>query len=462
MPITKSKGQIASVQGQIVEVEFADLMPNVHDVLILPQKPNIKLEVYASSTENSFYCLALSDTSEIKRGDEVVNSGQPLMFPVGSELLGRALDIFGDPQDGGKKVETKKAVPIRKHGGYSDEVLSKKIIIETGIKAIDLFSPIVQGGKVGLFGGAGVGKTILQTEIVHNVVGKGKETYSVFAGVGERSREALELYLALQESQVLGQSSLIFGPMGENPSVRFLAGFAAAAVAEYFRDELKKDVLFFIDNIYRFAQAGNELAVLTNTLPSEDGYQATLDSEMADFHERLVSTENGIVTAIEAIYVPADDLLDLAVQSLYPYLDTIVLLSRKIYQQGILPAIDVINSTSSALTPGVVGDFHYEVSIQAKNLLKQAQSLERIVSLVGEAELSGEDQLVYKRSKKIQNYLTQRFFTSSAQKGAEGKYVPVETTVQDTNAILVGKYDHIPDEKFQFIGSISEIPDGHP
>jgi len=252
-------------------------------------------------------------------------------------------------------------------------------------------------------------------------------------------------------------SSLIFGPMGENPAIRFLSAFSAATLAEYFRDALKKDVLFFIDNVYRFAQAGNELSTLTRNLPSEDGYQATLESEMANFHERLMATDANAITTIEAIYVPADDLLDHGVQSIFPYLDSTVVLSRSLYQEGIMPAIDILATTSNSLHPNIVGDYHYEVVIKAKSFLKQAESLERIVSLVGESELSGEDQLSYKRARKIKNFLTQRFFVAAAQSGKEGKFVALKTALEDLNGIIEGKFDHIASEKFMFTGSVAEI-----
>lgn len=317
---------------------------------------------------------------------------------------------------------------------------------------------MVKGGKIGLFGGAGVGKTVLLTEIIHNVVvlHKGKGV-SVFAGVGERIREGHELFETLSAKDVLSSISLVLGTMGENPAVRFLTGFTAVALAEYFRDSLKKDVLFFIDNVFRFAQAGNELSVLMNTIPSEDGYQATLTSEMASFHERLVSSRNNSVTSIEAIYVPNDDILDQGVQAIFPYLDSSAVLSRSIYQEGLLPAIDLLSSTSSSLNPGVVGELHYEVALKALSLLKQATALNRIVSLVGESELSPSDQLIYQRAKKLRNFMTQNFFVTENQTGKKGVYVPRLTAVEDVNDLIDGKYDAITDDKFSYIGSLKDL-----
>jgi len=334
----------------------------------------------------------------------------------------------------------------------------KQELLTTGIKVIDLFAPLLKGGKMGLFGGAGVGKTMLLTEILHNVLGtSGGKSLSVFAGVGERSREGLELYHALNDTRSLPFSSLIFGNMGENPAIRFLTAYAAVTLAEYYRDELGKDILFFIDNLFRFAQAGNELSTLMNVIPSEDGYQATLESEMASFHERLSSTDKNYISSIEAIYVPSDDLLDYAVQSIFPYLESIVVLSREIYQQGIVPAIDILASSSVALDPLYVGDFHFEVALSAKNILKRAENLERIVSLVGESELSKEDQITFRRARRIKNFMTQNFFVAEGQKGIKGAFVPLDVCLKDVNGIIMGKYDRIPEERFLYIGSIGEI-----
>jgi F-type H+/Na+-transporting ATPase subunit beta len=454
----RSVGKVVSVRGQVVEVEFAHRKPAIHGLLLMEVNPTIKLVVYSSSSTNTFYALSLSQTDSLYRGANIINTESQILIPVGISALGRMLDIFGEPLDGGSKLNESNFVPIHNDLILKSDVNTKQVINETGIKVIDLFAPLIKGGKMGLFGGAGVGKTILLTEILHNIVGRAKETsVSVFAGIGERSREGLELWESLKNSGVMNNSALIYGPMGENPAVRFLAAFSAATLAEHFRDNEKKDVLFFIDNVYRFAQAGNELSTLTRNLPSEDGYQSTLESEMATFHERLLSTPNGAISTIEAIYVPADDLLDHGVQSIFPFLDSIVVLSRSLYQEGILPAIDVLSTTSNSMHPNIVGDFHYETVIRAKSVLKQAESLERIVSLVGESELSAEDQLVYKRAKKIKNFLTQNFFVAETQKGSHGSYVPLRTAVEDLNGIIEGKFDQISEEKFRFIGSVNEI-----
>lgn len=456
----KDIGKVVGVKGQIVEVEFPKNKPAITDLIVMPDNPEIRLEVYSSSDKDSFYCLALSPTEKLFRGAKVVNTRMPIQFPVGTQLLGRVVDIFGNPIDNGSRLEVKDKRSIHVMGEKGVGVNFQNQL-ETGIKVVDIFSPVVKGGKLGLFGGAGVGKTILLTEILHNIVGQARETsVSVFAGIGERSREGLELYHSLQQSGVSASSSLIYGPMGENPALRFLAAYSAATLAEYFRDDMKKDVLFFIDNVYRFAQAGNELAIMTSQIPSEDGYQATLESEMANFHERLVGSKNGAITTIEAIYVPADDLLDHGVQAIYPYLDSIVVLSRSMYQEGYLPAVDILSTSSTTLHPAIIGDFHYEVALKAKSILKQAQKLERVVSLVGESELSVEDQIIFHRAKKIRNFMTQRFFVASKQKGEEGHFVPVKTALEDLGAIIEGKYDHLSEEKFLYIGSCGEINNG--
>ncbi len=463
LDMDKNHGKITRIQGQIAEVEFEKEFPNLHDILVLENDNNTKMEVIRSSGASRFFCLCLTSTRNLLRGAKVINTKQPILVPVGKGVLGRVMNIFGEELDGLSEIECAKKMPIYgTYPSYSD-LSTRQEILETGIKAIDFFSPIVRGGKIGLFGGAGVGKTLLLTEILHNVVilrkSQGKAV-SVFAGVGERTREGHELRETLFSQGVLPSVSLVFGPMGENPAVRFLTGFTAATVAEYFRDELKRDVLFFIDNVFRFAQAGNELSVLMNAIPSEDGYQATLTSEMASFHERLVSTNDNSISTVEAIYIPNDDILDQGVQAIFPYLDSTIILSRDVYHEGRLPAIDLISSSSYNLDPQIVGQIHHEIVPKAQNLLKKAVELERIVSLVGESELSPEDKLVYKRAHKIRNYMTQSFFVAENQTGRKGVYVSRQTTVEDVNAILSGQYDEIPEEKFLYIGSIKETKSG--
>jgi F-type H+/Na+-transporting ATPase subunit beta len=454
-------GKIISIRGQVIEVHFPKNQPAIYDVLTSDDDKDLKMFIFKSSGQNKYYCLTLGMATKVSRGTIVKSTNKTIMVPVGQPVLGRVLDLFGNSKDGRGEIKSETMRPIFKPSPEYSQIPETQEILETGIKAIDLFCPILKGGKSGLFGGAGVGKTVLLTEIIHNVVqvsdtkNKSKNV-SVFAGVGERSREGQELFQALEDGGVLPYSSLIFGPMGDNPAIRFLTTMTALTIGEYFRDEMNENVLFFVDNIFRYAQAGNELSLLMNIIPSEDSYQPTLSSEMADFHERLVSNGNSSITTIEAVYVPNDDILDQGVQSILPYLDSSLILSRNVYQEGRLPAIDVVNSTSSALSITIAGEAHYSAAIQAQSLLKRALSLEHIVSLVGESELSHEDQVVYKRSKLLKNYMTQSFFVASSQTGRPGKYIPIKTTVKDVTDILNGVYDTVSEDKFLYIGEAKE------
>lgn len=396
-------GRIVQIKGQVVEVEFLnDPKPEIHNILTLKDDPLAKMQVFRSSNESRFYCISLSPTQYFYRGAKVLDTKSPLKVPVGENVLGRVINIFGNTLDDQGDLEFNETRSIYNTSVSLDEVISNKGVLETGIKVVDFFAPLVKGGKIGFLGGSGVGKTILLTEILHNLlnINPNQEGVSVFAGVGERTREGQELYQSLKDTDILPSVSMVFGAMGENPSIRFLTGLAAVTIAEYLRDELKNDVLFFIDNMFRFAQAGNELSMLMNTIPSEDGYQATLTSEMAQVHERLISTQDASITTMEAIYIPSDDILDQAVQTVFGYLDSAIVLSRDVYQEGRLPAVDIISSDSSALNIDTVGVNHYYTVLDAKSLLKSAASLDRIVSLVGESELSQEDQITYQRAKK--------------------------------------------------------------
>jgi len=459
MEIENTEGKIINVKDVVIEVEFSGrLKPDIHDVLTLKDDVSVRLQVVESAAPSRFYCINLSGAKPICRGDVVVNTKEKLKVPVGEEVLGRVMDLFGNPLDGLGSIDTKEKLEIFRESPTYSETRADVMFMETGIKIVDLFAPLLKGGKVGLFGGSGVGKTVLLTEILHNIINKdlGKNV-SVFCGVGERSREGQELYEELKKGNVLPYVSLIFGQMGEAASIRFLTAHSATSVAEYLRDVMGKNVLFFMDNIYRFAQAGNELSLLMNNIPSEDGYQATLSSEVAHIHERLVSKGNNSITTIEAIYLPEDDLFDQAAQSVFGYLDSSIVLSRDAYRDGKLPAVDILNSDSDALTPKNVSSKHYFVANTAKSLLKKAELLERIVSLVGESELSDEDRIMYQRANKIKNFMTQNFFVTEAQTGRKGEYVSVEDTVNDVKDILDGKYDNISEDKFLFIGKARGI-----
>ena len=452
------KGRVISIKGQIIEAEFLDDKPRMYDLLVSIDDHEVKMEVYASATEKSFYCLALTSTSQLHHGSIVVSTEQPIQVPVGKEMLGRAIDPLGNPEDGLGEIKTKEFNPIIADDISFEMVEVANEILETGIKAVDFFSPMLRGGKAGLFGGAGVGKTVLLSEIIHNIVILNpEENVSIFTGVGERTREGEELLTTLNENKVMQGVTLIYGSMGENPAVRFRTAFTGVTLAEYYRDVLGKNVLFFIDNIFRFAQSGYELSTLMNVLPSEGGYQATLASEMASFHERLGSTEKNSITALEAVYVPADDLTDAGVQSVFPYLDSGIILSRSVYQEGRYPAVDILSSTSSALSVEIVGQVHYETALEAQALLKKAVSLERIVSLIGESELSAEDLTVYNKAKFLKNYMTQYFTVVEPQTGRKGVQVPLKDTVTDVRSILDGKVDSLSPDDLMYIGTLKDV-----
>ncbi len=450
--------RVIGAKGFVVEVEFmGEAKPALNDVLILEDNESVKLHVFKSSSKNKFYCLCLATIEGVYRGAKVVNTNKPLYVPVGDGVLGRVIDVFGGPVDGKGPINSDTYLPIYRESPEYMDVPDKLEVLETGIKIIDLFCPIIKGGKAGLFGGSGVGKTVLLAEIMNNIIGQDRErNVSVFCGIGERTREGHELYLDLEKNGVLDGVALIYGAMGENPTVRFLTGAGGATIAEHFRDQ-GKNVLVFIDNIYRYAQAGNELSLLMDTIPSEDGYQATLSSEMGAIHERLISSGDSSITAVEAVYVPADDLLDQAVQTVFKYLDSSVVLSRDVYMQGRYPAIDILASGSSAINPETVSMDHYQVVLDAQALLKKADQLERIVSLVGEAELSEEDRVSYQRANKLRNYMTQNFTVVEGQTGLKGIYVSREKAVEGTRRIMAGEFDKVSEDKFMFIGEVDDV-----
>ena len=452
-------GKVVSIKGQIIEVEFLEDKPKIFDVLIAKDDPTIQMEIYTSATtDNCFFCLALTNVSMLHHGSVVVSTGEPIKIPVGTELLGRVIDTLGEPQDGLGPINAKEKRPIITKGLEYGNIAIPSEILESGIKAIDFFTPIIKGGKVGLFGGAGVGKTVLLSEVIHNIVIlHSQDNVSVFTGVGERTREGEELFQTLIDSKVMQGVTLIYGSMGENPAVRFRTAYTGVTLAEHFRDTLGKNVLFFIDNIFRFAQSGYELSTLMSALPSEGGYQSTLASEMASFHERLVSTAKSAITTFEAIYVPADDLTDSAVQAIFPYLDSGIILSRNVYQEGRFPAVDILASNSSALNVETVGEEHYQAALEAQALLKKAVALERIVALIGESELSQNDQVLYKRAKMLKNYMTQNFTVVEAQTEKKGVQVPLKEVVADVLGILEGKVDALHPEDLLYIGSLKDI-----
>ena len=448
------KGEILSILGNVVEVEFHDGNLFLGEILVLEDEPEAKLEVVSAIEKEVFLCFSLTKSESLYRGAKVEKTDQTLKIPVSQVLLGRVINIFGHPIDNLPQFEIKEKRAIYQHSPVYRETILKKELIETGIKVIDFFAPLIKGGKLGIFGGAGLGKTVLLSELMHNVVLR-ERGIVVFAGIGERIREGYELYETLKRTDVLPSTVLVFGQMNETAAIRFKVGLSAATIAEYFRDTQEKDTIFFIDNVYRFLQAGNELSTLLMNIPSEGGYQATLDSEIGALQERLVSTEKASITSIEAVYIPADDITDPGVQAIIPYFDSMVIFSRDVYQEGRYPAIDILASSSSVTTPAILGEEHYQALLEAKRILERYKELQRIVSIVGETELLMEDRIVYHRARKILNFMSQDFFIITEQTGKSGQYVEREKTVQGVRKILKGELDRLPDEELLDIGDLS-------
>jgi F-type H+-transporting ATPase subunit beta len=451
------EGEIKSIIREIVEVEFSELDLKIGDVLRLKEEKDVKLEVKAIKGRGRFLCFLLSKTKNLKRGDKVEYEKSGISLPVGKELLGRVIDPFGNPLDNLGKLKTQELKTIKYFSPPYQETIFEKEIIETGIKAIDFFAPLLKGGKLGIIGGAGLGKTVLLLELMHNLVQKKEKEVLIFAGIGERIREGAELYETLKKMKILDSAVLIFGQMDKPAVIRFQAGISAISIAEYFRDVEKKNVLFFVDNVYRFLQAGNELSTLLEKLPSEGGYQPTLFSEIGQFEEKLVSTKDGFVTSVQAIYVPADDISDPAIQATFPYFDSIIIFSRDVYQQGRKPAIDLLNSFSSAISEEILGREHYFALLEAKKVLERYRELDRIVKIVGEAELSLGERNLYNRAKKILNFMTQDFFVVKDQTQREGKFVKRKETIDGVKSILEGRFDNLDPKVFLNIGSVKDI-----
>jgi len=454
--MVKDIGFIKSIRGDIAEIEFPFGEVLTGEILILKDDPRVKFEVQGALKENIFFCLIFGKSEKLIRGAQVQRTREKLKIPVGRELLGRVINLFGEPLDGLPKIETQKKREIGKGAFPFEEITLEKELIETGIKAIDFFAPLRKGGKLGIFGGAGVGKTVLLSELMHNTAFFHKGI-SIFAGIGERIREAHELYETLKESNVLPSTILVFGQMNETAAVRYKVGFAAVTIAEYFRDEENKDILFFVDNIYRFLQAGTELATLLSLIPSEEGYQPTLLSEIGSFQERLVSTKGADISSIQAIYVPADDITDAGIQAVLPYFDSLIFLSREVYQEGRYPAIDLLTTSSTVTDISTIGREHYETLIEAKRILERYTQLKKIISIVGEEELSADDRIILKRARRLLNFMTQPFFVVQNQTGIEGKYVKREETIRGVRRILEGETDDVPEEFLMNLGSLDEI-----
>lgn len=450
-----NEGRVISIHGNVVEIEFLSQSPFRHELLILKDSPSVKLEVYNIELDNIIVCLCLSGVENLYRGAPILRTGETIKMPTGEVTLGRLIDVFGTPQDLLGELKSSDHTSVYRDPPSFHEVESSRRILETGIKVIDFFTPFKKGGKIGLFGGAGVGKTVVLTELMHNVATFHKGI-SVFGGVGERIREGQELYETISKKDILKSVALVFGQMNENAAIRFRVGFSALTLAENFRDQ-GKDVLFFLDNFYRFVQAGNEISSLLKTIPSEDGYQATLASDVGSFQERLVPAGKGSITSVQAVYVPADDLTDSGVQAALPYFDSVVILSRQVAEEGRYPAVDILNSSSSLLDPSVVGYDHYNAVLEAERLIKRFNDLDRIVAIVGESELSPNDRTLYHRAKKLINYMTQELFVTSESTGETGQYVPIKKTLSDVKEVLSGRLDKIPDEQFTYIQDLEGL-----
>ncbi len=451
-------GKIIKISGPVVDVRFPQgMLPNLLNALeVSHDKQKVVLEVADQLGDETVRCIALGPTEGLKRNLEVIDTGAPISVPVGEQTLGRIFNVLGDPLDDGPSLKDVERHPIHREAPSFDEQKTTTEIFETGIKVIDLLLPFAKGGKVGLFGGAGVGKTVLIQELINNIATE-HGGLSVFAGVGERSREGNDLYFEMKESGVLAKTTLAFGQMNEPPGSRMRVALTGLTMAEYFRDQKNQDVLFFIDNIFRFSQAGSEVSALLGRMPSAVGYQPTLAIEMGRLQERITSTNKGSITSVQAVFVPADDLTDPAPATTFAHLDASIVLSRQIAALGLYPALDPLESNSSLLTPDVVGEEHYEVANQVLQILQRYKELQDIISILGLDELSEEDKKLVSRARKIRNFLTQPFFVAETFSGKPGKYIKIEDTVRSFKEIIEGKHDDISEEKFLYKGIIDEV-----
>ena len=457
-----SKGKITQIIGAVVDVKFNGNLPKILTALECKNGDNrLVLEVAQHLGESSVRTIAMDATEGLKRGDEVTATGAPIQVPVGPETLGRIINVIGEPIDEKGEVKTKEKWPIHRAAPeFSDQSTETEILV-TGIKVVDLLAPYAKGGKIGLFGGAGVGKTVLIMELINNVA-KAHGGFSVFAGVGERTREGNDLYHEMIDSGVIkpegpgSKAALVYGQMNEPPGARARVALTGLTVAEYFRDQEGQDVLFFVDNIFRFTQAGSEVSALLGRIPSAVGYQPTLATDMGNLQERITTTNKGSITSVQAIYVPADDLTDPAPATSFAHLDATTVLSRQIAEIGIYPAVDPLDSTSRILDPRIVGDEHYRVAREVQKILQTYKSLQDIIAILGMDELSEEDKLTVARARKIQRFLSQPFFVAEVFTGSPGKLVDLESTIKGFAAICNGEYDHLPEAAFYMVGTIEE------
>ncbi len=458
--MSKKIGKVVQVMGPVVDVDFEDYLPAINEALemmleVEGKKRRLVLEVAAHLGDNRVRTIAMDLTDGIVRGMEVEATGDPIKVPVGEEVLGRIFNVIGETIDEGEPLEAKTYWSIHRSAPPFEDQSTKQEIFETGIKVVDLLAPYAKGGKVGLFGGAGVGKTVIIMELIHNVAFK-HSGYSVFAGVGERTREGNDLYFEMKESNVLDKVALCYGQMNEPPGARNRIALTGLTMAEYFRDEMGLDVLMFIDNIFRYAQAGAEMSALLGRIPSAVGYQPTLASEMGKLQERITSTKKGSITSVQAVYVPADDLTDPAPASVFAHLDATTVLNRRIAEKGIYPAVDPLDSTSRMLDPNIIGEEHYQVARGVQAVLQKYKDLQDIIAILGMDELSEEDKLTVERARKIERFLSQPFFVAEVFTGAPGKYVTLQETIEGFKGLLEGKYDDIPEAAFYMVGNIEE------
>ncbi len=454
------QGFISQVLGPVVDVDFNDYLPQINEAIVVNfesegKKHKLVLEVAAHLGDNRVRTIAMDMTDGLVRGLKAEALGAPISVPVGEKVLGRIFNVTGDLIDEGEEISFDKKWAIHRDLPAFEDQSTKSEIFETGIKVVDLLAPYAKGGKVGLFGGAGVGKTVIIMELIHNVAFK-HSGYSVFAGVGERTREGNDLYNEMKESNVLDKVALCYGQMNEPPGARNRIALTGLTMAEYFRDEMGLDVLMFIDNIFRFSQSGSEMSALLGRIPSAVGYQPTLASEMGKFQERITSTKKGSITSVQAVYVPADDLTDPAPATVFAHLDATTVLNRAIAEKGIYPAVDPLDSTSRMLDPNIIGEEHYKVARGVQSVLQKYKDLQDIIAILGMDELSEEDKLVVERARKIEKFLSQPFFVAEVFTGSPGKYISLEDTIAGFKGILEGKYDHLPENAFYMVGNIDE------
>lgn len=460
-------GKVKEVIGPVVDIEFpAGQLPDIYNAVIIKSKDqeneeakskdiNITLEAMQHLGNNTVRCVALSSTDGLQRGMTGQDTGGPITVPVGRATLGRMFNVIGEPIDGGGPIEVKDTLPIHRQAPDFEELEPSTEILETGIKVVDLLAPYSKGGKIGLFGGAGVGKTVLIMELIRNIAYE-HGGFSVFSGVGERTREGNDLWNEMKESGVIEKTALVFGQMNEPPGARLRVGLTGLTIAESFRDAEGQDVLLFIDNIFRFTQAGSEVSALLGRMPSAVGYQPTLATEMGALQERITSTKKGSITSVQAIYVPADDLTDPAPATAFAHLDATTVLSRQIVELGIYPAVDPLDSTSRILDPKVLGEEHYQVAREVQGVLQRYKELQDIIAILGMDELSEEDKIIVARARKIQRYLSQPFHVAEAFTGMPGKYVSLKETIRGFKEIIEGKHDALPEQAFLMVGTIEE------